>query len=118
MENDVRTAALQEWVDTLTSLWTAFGKVPEAEGERIQEYAKALDVIPQGLLERVIERCKRECKFFPQINEIWMIMLQEIGGSRGQDIENLIEDWLDWIYWGKCSIPFVSTETEVEHAGE
>ena len=118
MENDVRTEALQEWIDTLTSLWSAFGKVPEAEGERIQEYAKALDIIPQGLLERAIERCKRECKFFPQINEIWAIMLQETGGSRGQTIEVCIENWLDRFYWKKCSIQFVSTETAVEHASE
>ncbi len=82
------------------------------ETDRIQEYAKAMDIIPQGLLARVITRCKRECKFFPQINEIWAIMLREIGGSRGQAIENLIENWLDRVYWQKCAIPFVATETE------
>ncbi len=93
------------------------------ETDRIQEYAKAMDIIPQGLLARVITRCKRECKFFPQINEIWAIMLREIGGSRGQAVENLIENWLDRVYWEKCSIPFeksvwptvesiVATETE------
>lgn len=34
-------------------------------------------------------------------------------GSRRQDVENLIENWLDRVYWQKCSIPFiVSAETE------
>jgi hypothetical protein len=104
-------AALQEWSDALASLWIAFGKTPEAD--RIQEYSKALDIVPQGLLEWVIKRCKRECKFFPQINEIWAIMLREIGGSCRESVEELIGNWLDRVYWQKCSIPFiVSAETE------
>ena len=49
-EEEIRQAAVEDWLGVLARLWTAIGKPIEAE--RLQLYRDALHGVPLGILEK------------------------------------------------------------------
>lgn len=82
---------LQEWLDELAKLWTAFGKVPTSESMTI--YQTILGAIPLGLLKIAVLRAIRDHKYnsAPTPHDVWLALARELGNPA--DIMAAIEDW-------------------------
>lgn len=105
---EIKQALLQEWLDVLSGLWTAFGKPLDAG--QLQVYRRALGAVPIGLLELAVARSIREHRFasVPTVHEIWQAVSRELGDPH--DVLLAIEAWQD-AGWARV-LRRVAAETE------
>lgn len=113
-DEDIHQDALQEWLEVLAQLWTAFGKPVDAS--QMIVYQRSLGSLPLGLLDRAVQRVIREHEFnnVPTVAEVWKAVRKELGNP--VDLERAIAVWCDQL-WGDAVMleSVVAVETEVEY---
>jgi hypothetical protein len=92
-ERGIHQAALEDWHDVLSQLWTAYDKPIDAD--RMALYSKVLKKIPLGLLEKAIERVFGEHIYnsVPTVAEVWNAVHKELHNP--QDLSRAMEHWQD-----------------------
>ena len=92
-EEEIRQAAVEDWLGVLARLWTAIGKPIEAE--RLQLYHEALHGVPLGILERAVERVIKGMVYqvVPLPGVVWEAIRTELGDP--VDIDKAMKEWLD-----------------------
>ena len=94
---EIEQVAGQEWLDVLTGMWEAIGK--PLDEKRLQKYAKELNGIPLGLLEKAISRAIRNSGDYivvPTISAIWNALRKELGNP--YNIDEAISRWCEVKY--------------------
>ena len=113
-DEDIHQDALQEWLEVLAQLWTAFGTPVDAS--QMIVYQRSLGSLPLGLLDRAVQRVIREHEFnnVPTVAEVWKAVRKELGNP--VDLERAIAVWCDQL-WGDAVMleSVVAVETEVEY---
>lgn len=96
---DIYQQALQEWIDILSQLWTAFGKPVDADQMII--YQRSLSVLPLGLLDAAVQRVIREHEFnnIPTVAEVWKAVRKELGNP--VNLDRAVQSWCDQL-WSKA----------------
>ena len=86
---------LEEWLNDLVPLWTAFGKTPTSE--QLDIYRQALSDIPLGLLEIAVQHTIRNHKFanVPTVGEVWEALVTELNpvSKRYENVQDAIDQW-------------------------
>lgn len=80
---------LSEWMGVLRKLFIAYDKKPTPE--LIDAYRDALDDVPLGLFEVIVQRVIENNKFFPKISELRGIIRDELSRSGVPDISAWLE---------------------------
>ena len=94
---EIEQCANVEWLETLSGMWEAIGK--PLDEKRLQKYAKELNGIPLGLLEKAVSRAIRnsgDYQVIPTISAIWGALRRELGNP--YDIDQAIERWIETQY--------------------
>ncbi len=88
---EIYQAALEDWLGCLSQLWTAFGKVLDADQMMI--YQSNLSGIPLGLLEQSIQRVIREHLYnsVPTVAQVWAAIRKELHNP--VDLDKAINEW-------------------------
>jgi len=71
-DTEIEQCAKMEWLEVLSGMWEAIGK--PLDEKRLQKYAKELNGIPLGLLEKAVNRAIRnsgDYQVVPTISAIW-----------------------------------------------
>jgi len=96
-EEEIRQAAVEDWLGVLARLWTAIGKPIEAE--RLQLYREAFHGVPLGILEKAVERVIKGMVYqvVPLPGVVWEAIRTELGDP--VDIDKAMKEWLDvrWV---------------------
>jgi len=96
-DTEIEQCAKMEWLEVLSGMWEAIGK--PLDEKRLQKYAKELNGIPLGLLEKAVNRAIRnsgDYQVVPTISAIWGALRRELGNP--YDIDVAIERWVEKQY--------------------
>lgn len=99
-EAEIEQAASAEWLGVLAGMWEAIGK--PLDEKRLKKYAKELQGIPLGLLERAVSLAIRnsgDYQVVPTIAAVWGAVRKELG--KPYDIDVAIERWCEAQYESK-----------------
>ncbi len=94
----------KEWYLVLSDLWTAFGK--PVDQKRMQVYARQMNFIPLGLLEKSISiAIQKQSKYniVPTVGSVIEALKQILGDPF--DLTQAIEEWADQGF-KKCAFSF------------
>lgn len=103
---------LKEWLSVLARLWTAYGKLPDAD--RMTLYRDMLSKIPMGLLEKAIDHVVQEHVYnsVPTVADVWQAVRKELGNP--YDMDQAIQEWCDRRWRAICvQFPGVQNIAEV-----
>lgn len=103
--DEIYQAAMSEWLETLSGLWAAYGKTPDAK--QLAIYASVLGDVPQGLLEEAIQRVvgRHEYSNVPTAAEVKRAVWEILG--KPYDLAAAIEVWGDRRF-ERCVVRFGS----------
>jgi hypothetical protein len=109
--DDAYQAAMDEWIDELARLWDAIGKPLDAD--RLQIYQRELNVVPLGLLKKVISRVIRENTYsnVPPVGVLWAAVRAELG--QPVDVMQALADWC-YMQYQPCTFQHAPIAVETE----
>jgi hypothetical protein len=93
-DEQIHQAAADEWMQTLMSLWDAVGK--EIDSNRLTIYAGQLEIVPLGLLKKVVARAIRnngQYQTVPTVGALWDAVRKELDLRPSEDTEEAIQRW-------------------------
>lgn len=104
-DDEIHQAAMSEWLETLSGLWAAYGKTPDAK--QLAIYAQVLGDIPLGLLEEAIRRVigRHEYANVPTAAEVRRAAWEILG--KPYDMTAAIEGWIE-AGFKRCIVDFGS----------
>lgn len=112
-EDECQQAALEEWLEVLSTLWVAYDK--PLDPVRLVLYQNIIGKLPLGLLKLSIEQTLRDHGKYnnvPTIGEVWDAVRVVLHNPH--DLDRAIEEWSDRKFEA-CIYRFggVVVETEV-----
>ncbi len=94
MDERIKKAAYEEWLNILVSMWDAVDK--EVDEKRLTYYAKEFEMVPFGLLEDAVKYAIRNNGKYlsvPSVSAIWDAIRKQVGDYPNMDILEVVELW-------------------------